>query len=125
MRRRLQIEFVAERLDNSILKSLGFPLSVRRYLSRHAAGALSPEASLATAVTFRKFFVTTCRSLPIRDHREQLARAALTNGCARRIVTQVVAGEVDRWIRRDLLAPQDLLVDVPHLFDAHAVSPRR
>ena len=34
---------------------------------------------------------------------------------ARGVVARVAAGEVDRWVRRDLLGPQDLLVDVPHL----------
>ena len=33
----------------------------------------------------------------------------------RHIVARVVAAEVERWIRRDLLGPQDVLVDIPHL----------
>ena len=34
---------------------------------------------------------------------------------AYRIVSRVVAGEIEKWIRRDLVGPQDVLVDLPHL----------
>ena len=33
----------------------------------------------------------------------------------RRIVSHVVAAEIEKWFRHDVLAPQDVLVDVPHL----------
>ena len=114
-RRREQTAFVAEHLDEPILKSMGFPAPATNDLSRHARGALSPDAALVSKVTFMKFFVTACRSLPIRADRAKLAKAASASDMARRVVARVVAGELDRWVRRDLLGPQDSLVDVPHL----------
>ena len=115
-RRRRQIRFVEERLDEPILKSLGISASASHYLSRHARGALSPRVTHVTTVTFMKFFVTAGRSLPIPVDRTDLAKAAIGGDMtARHVVARIVAGEVDRWVRRDLLGPQDLLVDVPHL----------
>ena len=114
-RRRRQREFVEAHLDEPVLKSMGFPASATADLSRHARGALSPEVARVSNVTFKKFFVTASRSLPIRTDRAELAKAAAVSNEARDVVVRVVAGEVDRWVRRDLLGPQDLLVDVPHL----------
>ena len=112
-RRRKQIRFVEEHLDEPILESLKFPPFAPNYLSRHARGALSPDAANATSITFSRFFVDSCRSLPIRKERKQLA--ARRDTVTRDVMSRVVAGELDRWFRRDLLASQDLLVDLPHL----------
>lgn len=114
-RRRAQIRFVAEHFDKPILKSLEFPASASHSLSRHAKGALSPEAELVAKVTFKTFFVKACRSLPIRADREKLARAVPKEDPARTVTSRVAAGELDRWFRRNLLGPQDVLVDLPHL----------
>ena len=131
-RRRRQTEFVEEHLDEPVLNSLGFPGSAWNDMSRHARGALSPDAALVNKVTFKKFFVTACRSLPVRKDRENLAKVASENDIARNVISRVVAGEVDRWIRRDLLGPQDVLVDLPHLvtrmpflLGRHANEPER
>lgn len=113
-RRRRQIKFVRDRLDAPILGAMRFPSSASVSLSRDASAALAPEAKRLSAVTFRKFFVTACRSLPIRPERQKLAKAA-TGSPMRDIVARVVAGELDRWFRRNLLGPQDVLVDLPHL----------
>ena len=89
-----------------------------RSLSRHAKGALSPEVELSTSlakVTFKTFFTKACRSLPIRSDRENLARAVQREKLACTVTSRIVAGELDRWFRRDLLGPQDVLVDLPHL----------
>ena len=115
-RRRLQIAFVKEHLDDSILSTLGLPKSATDRLSRHALGSLCPEARLVRRVTFRKFFVASCRSLPIREERKRLAKSITSKDdplCD--IACRVVAAELDRWIRRNLLGPQDVLVDLPHL----------
>ena len=115
-RRRRQIQFVAEHLSDPILRTFGFPRSTAAYLSRHARGALSAALKLTDRVTFKKFFVTSCRSLPLPRQREILARSTRpADGAAREVVSRVVAGELDRWFRRDLLGPQDVLVDLPHL----------
>ena len=114
-RRRAQIRFVAEHFEKPILESLGFPAFASHHLSRHAKGALSPEAKLVAKVTFKTFFVKACRSLPIRSDREKLAKAVPRENLARTVTSRVAAGELDRWFRRDLLGPQDVLVDLPHL----------
>ena len=114
-RRREQIEFVKAHFDEPILKALSFDAEAVNYLSRHAKGVLSPDKAMVMRTTFKKFFVTSCHSLPIRRERETLARIASNNDTIRGVVSRVVAAEIDRWIRRDILAPQDLLVDLPHL----------
>ena len=121
-KRRRQIAFVKEHLSEPVLEALSFSADHIDYLSRHAKGALSPETedgSIGT-VTFREFFERSCRSLPIRKEREELAskidsESPTERSTALRIVARVIAAEIDRWIRRDLLGPQDVLVDVPHL----------
>ena len=113
--RRRQIQLVVEHLDDSIVMTLGFPKSDVKQLSRHARGALSLEESPGR-VTFRKFFVSSCRSLPILLDRRRLGTAAAReDGPAREAVSRVVAAEFGKWIRRDLLGPQDVVVDLPHL----------
>lgn len=114
-RRRAQIRFVGDSLDRPILESMAVPATASESLSQHAVGALSPEAASTNRVTFLKFFVTACRSLPIRIDRKKLAEDAGAGGRARDIVSRIVAGEFDRWLRRSILAPQDVLVDLPHL----------
>ena len=115
-RRRTQIHFVSEHLDAPILKSLGFERpAAADGLSRHAKGALSPDAPNVTTITFQRFFEKTCRSLPIPDHRQKLSKAAPEGDTARDVVSQVVAAELERWVRRELMGPQELVVDVPHL----------
>ena len=96
------------------------------YLSRRAVGTLTPEANSedigiqgsapANTVTFEAFFLNSCRSLPAYADRKRLARQASDGDeSSREAVARVVAAEIDRWIRRDVLGPQDVLVDVPHL----------
>ena len=114
-RRQEQILFVVERLDRPILHSLGFPATASDYLSRHATGALSPHTEHVESVTFLAFFVEACRSLPNLPDRETLSAAVSESEPLRHIVARVVAAELERWIRRDLLGPQDVLVDIPHL----------
>ena len=121
-RRRKQVAFVKAHLNEPVLEALSFSTDQIEYLSRHAKGALSPEAedtSIGT-VTFREFFERSCRSLPIRQEREQLASKIDSESRTERnttlnILARVVAAEIDRWIRRDILGPQDVLVDAPHL----------
>jgi hypothetical protein len=119
-RRRQQIAFVQRSLKKPILQSFQFPDSAVAALSRHAKGLLSPDAQYVTAdahvgkpiskVTFAEFFHSTARSLPAEEDREKLLK--MKN---HRIIARTVAGELDVWFRRDVLATQDAIVDVPHL----------
>ena len=121
-KRRGQIDFVKKHFDDPVLTALSFPEEQIEYLSRLAKGTLSPEIddSSMKSVTFKTFFETSCHSLPIRRERENItalldSRTRAVRILARNVVARVVAAEIDKWIRRDLLGPQDVLVDVPHL----------
>ena len=121
-KRRRQIDFVKKHFDDPVLTALSFPEEQIEYLSRHAKGALSPDIddSSMKIVTFKQFFETSYRSLPIRQEREKItelfdSQTRAVRSSARNVVAHVVAAEIDKWIRRDLLGPQDVLVDIPHL----------
>jgi hypothetical protein len=80
-------------------------------------GVLSPEASADGSggkpideITFREFFRHSPRSLSAEEERTALLDAKCDS-----VIGRVVAGELEGWFRRDVLGPQDVLVDVPHL----------
>ena len=125
-KRRKQIEFLKNTLNSPIVETLEFPRRAIDYLSRHAVGTLTPDESAEdndiqdsaplSTVTFEAFFLHSCRSLPVYADRERLAhQASHGNESSREVVANVVAAEIEKWIRRDVLGPQDVLVDVPHL----------
>jgi hypothetical protein len=119
-RRKRQIDFVGAHLSKPILRSFGFTGDVIGTLSRHAVGALNPEATKgessdaatisADELTFRQLFESSPRTLALDDE-----RTALLNGKNRTRVARAIAGELDLWFRRDVSGPQNVLVDVPHL----------
>lgn len=130
-RRRAQIEFIKRNLDHPILESLGFPDEAIEQLSLQAIAFLSPEADDGGAngagsvreVTFWQHFRSSNRTL-IRDDRRGLfgdppveipASAEGVEDNIKTIAARVVAGELDFWFRRDILGPQRLLIDAPHL----------
>jgi len=122
-RRRKQIAFVRDHLDDSVLRSLGFDKTRTGLLSAHALGALSPTAEPEGAenggvspeeISFTEVFVARDRSLPVRRERENLAKAT-SNEVVRDIIARTVAADIDFWFRRDIVGPQEPLVDLPHL----------
>ena len=125
-KRHEQIVFIKNDIGSTIVKTLDFPQESVDYLSRHAVGTLTPTAIAEdigmqdriplSSVTFMDFFLHSCRSLPAYADRERLVRQASDgNELSREVVARVVAAEIDKWLRRDVLGPQDVLVDVPHL----------
>lgn len=123
--RKKQVEFVGKQLDKSLADSLGFDDKAISFLSLHAQGALSPEATSNGGVdqdsipfnelSFRDVFVGKERSLPIKRERQRLSEAEDANTNLRDIIARVVAADMDLWFRRDIVGPQEPLVDVPHL----------
>jgi hypothetical protein len=122
-KRRKQIAFVRDHLDDSVLPSLDFDSNRTGLLSAHALGALSPTAEPEGAenggmspeeISFRHVFVARDRSLPVRRERENLA-SATGNEFVRDIIVRAVAADIDFWFRRDIVGPQEPLVDLPHL----------
>ena len=53
-------------------------------------------------------------SLPIPADRKLLHEARENSGVTE-IIARTVAAYIDRWFRRDVLGPQEALVDLPHL----------
>jgi len=124
-RRRDQIDFVRKHLDDSVVEMLGFDDEAIGFLSLHAKGALSSEAGSDgmgegghqfKKLTFRHVFLAKDRSLPSKTEREDISNAERNgNKALRDIIARVVAADVDLWFRRDVLGPQEPLVDIPHL----------
>ena len=124
-KRRMQIDMVASKFDTPVLQALGFSEENTAALSPLARESLAPSAPLAEsgsesteieAITFLDVFLGRDRSLPALHDREVLASTARTgNADARQIISRVVASDIEHWLRCDVLAPQDTLVDVPHL----------
>jgi hypothetical protein len=125
-KRRKQIAFVQDNLDKPVLDTFNFTNEAIQFLSRHARGALSPSARSDLAedgdapdireVTFRHLFLSSSRSLPDKREREYLDQEQ-RRGKAEigEVIARVVAAEVDRWFRLDVVGPQEALVDIPHL----------
>ena len=123
--RRGQIKTVATELARPVLESLGFSPGNAAALLPLARGSLTPSAPLdgrgseptaIESITFLDVFLGKERSLPALQDRRVIAEAAKDgNARARQIVSRVVAADVEHWLRCDVLAPQDTLVDVPHL----------
>jgi hypothetical protein len=127
-RRRQQIAFVRDCLSQSILDALEFPTDPDSlgFLSRHAVGALAPdlepegtpdeESIPIQRVSFQRYFQARNRSFPdVRDRKRLIEKANGDDPIAREIIARVVAADIDHWLRRDVLGPQELLIDVPHL----------
>lgn len=115
--RRELIAEIESRLDEPLLEVLEFSDRSLELLSRHAKGALSPEASTDAdlrEVTCIGFFKTSCRSLLPQD-RDDLADGARAGNLYARAVARSVAADLEKWVRRDALVPQDVLIDLPHL----------
>ena len=119
-RRQEQIDFVHERLDEQVFSSLAFNDDAIGFLSHHAKGALSSKAGAdggddisIKEVTFRDVFLEA-DSLPIPADRKRLHKRR-ENPEVSMIIARVVAAYIDRWFRRDVLGPQEVLVDLPHL----------
>ena len=125
--RRKKIEFVQHRLDETVSDVFGIGADNFDSLSRQARALLSlaeetkehgTEGGRArgTTATFRDVFLASNRSLPNKEERIILQRKAEQDiGSVDAIVARVVAADIDFWFRRDVLGPQEVLVDIPHL----------
>ena len=119
-RRREQVIFVQERLDKEAFPALAFNEDVIGFLSYHAKGALSSDTATngGDGLSIQKGALSNlflkADSLPIADDRKRLYEAR-ENSEVQGIIARVVAAYIDRWFRRDILGPQEALVDLPHL----------
>lgn len=126
-RRRKQIEFVEGHLEQRVGASLGLVAEDFDALSRQARSLLSQaeeaipdvtvdgQASGAEA-TFAGVFLASQRSLPDQSEREALLKRVKDDQEGiKTIIARVVAADIDFWFRREVLGPQEVLVDIPHL----------
>lgn len=134
-RRSEQVNRLQADLDRPLLELLGFPEELDPYLSRRAIAFLSPQASegddrVGTInirdVSAWDHFYHSSRTLS-KDDRRDLVNGQGGNWEEKRrpdsstldkIIARVVAAELDFWFRRDVLGPQRLLIDTPHLLAA-------
>jgi hypothetical protein len=129
-RRKKQVDVVREYIDQPILTTLNFPEQVISELGSQALAFLSPhvferkiEKRGVREATFWDQFLNSSRTLSEDDRSGLLGveKAELANQCPSDdpdvldVVARVVAGELDFWFRRDILGPQNLLIDAPHL----------
>ena len=111
-RRKKQVQFLEENFDRSVWEALGFPSEADEYLSLRAKAALTYRSKSIQEVTFQTFFDAS-RTLPPAE--KDTLVAGKNGDLARRAIHQITAYEVDRWLRRDVLGTQDVLIDLPHL----------
>jgi len=121
--RAAQVAMIQPNPDASVFATIGFPTdpNALAFLSHHAKGALYPlsverpeeGAKLIQDVTFRDVFIAKTRSLPVEDERKDLAAAR--TAAMDDVIARVVAADLELWFRRDVVGPQELLVDAPHL----------
>ncbi len=112
-RRREQIDFVASNLENSVWETLGFPSMEYEYLSLRARSRFLPDIDIRET-SFIEFFKSS-HILPPAEIEKINKLANKGNELARKAIYRISAYEVDRWLRRDVLAAQDVLIDLPHL----------
>ena len=114
-RRREQIGFLETRYDEPVWKAMRFPVEAEEYLSLRARSVLSSTERDAREASFEAFFDAS-RALPPSEIKK-LKELSLREdaGFARAAVLRIAAYEVDRWIRRDVLGTQDVLIDLAHL----------
>ena len=128
-RRKKQIEIVKANIDKPILKTFNFPDEVIKQLSLQAIAFLSPlveETGTDCDIKDVTFWHQFCHSNRTLHKADRFGLLGKINGgelpleapkCERirGVVARVVAGELDFWFRRDILGPQRLLIDAPHL----------
>ena len=126
-KRREQIQFVKEHLDVNISEAFDISTDDFNFLSRQARSLLSQaeetretepggDETNGMTATFREIFLASSRSLPNEQERKTLnSKSEQNKDGIELIMARVVASDIDLWFRRDVLGPQEVLVDIPHL----------
>ena len=126
-KRREQIAFIDAKLSRGVCETFGITSRYFQFLSRQARSLLSQAEEVKESdnsdddlaglhATFLDVFLASSRSLPNREERERLiAHMNEDEVGSRTIIARVVAADIEFWLRRDVLGPQEVLVDVPHL----------
>jgi hypothetical protein len=134
--RHAQLKEISSLLDESIAGYFELDADeVWDRLSRNAVARICPgSTNEARTTTFRKFFRHSAISLREQDRKKILGdfsweqerglsaadadrKRQRIAGRADDIIARVVAAELSLWLQRDVLGPQDPLVDLPHLLE--------
>jgi hypothetical protein len=118
VQRRALIGRIKDHLDHSLLEVIQFPVEMISRLSDRAFGFLFPlidglPGTFSQAENLKKLEALTVRQflLSMNEHKE-FERAIEANPTR---AASAAAARIAKWYSRAVLAPQDLLVDVPHL----------
>ena len=113
-RRRQQIRFLERGFEQPVWEALGFPVEAEEYMSLRAKAPLSSGDEEIQEAGF-DVFLKASRTLPPAEIEKLRELANDGADHARKAIRRIAAYEVDRWVRRDLLGTQDVLIDLPHL----------
>ena len=109
--RRVQTLSASAVFGQAIVATLGMTAADASRLSDTAFGFLAPKAERyeqLAETTFRDFIKGNSAALDTRDGEALVERDP--DGSAR-----IAASRIAKWLEREVLGPQDVLVDVPHL----------
>lgn len=98
-----------ENLDDRIVEFFSFPEEGVAGLSDQACAALDPTTRSTGRVTFFDFYRKACDSL-IPGEKDKLVKVGDHSA-----IRRIVVAEIEAWLYRHVLAPQSIVVDIPHL----------
>ena len=96
-------------LNSRVLEFFSFPKEAVGGLTNAACAQLDPITRNTGVVTFLDFYEKACSSL-VPGEKQQLSNVGNLSA-----VRRIVSAELEAWLYRHVLAPQAILVDVPHL----------
>ena len=103
-----RINIVSDALDKPIVEVFGMQSNDISRLSDSAFGFVAPDAkelSSFETTTFREFISKASGDRDLESLLEFNKKSAL----------RFIAARIGKWLEREVLGPQDVLVDVPHL----------
>jgi hypothetical protein len=107
-----ELEAEADNGEADIFQFFGFDKEKTWEFSWRALGALSNRVrGEDPRLTFSEYLKDGVRALPP----EKLLDISLDKPSTRKVALRLIAFELSRWLREQVLAGQDVLVDVPHL----------
>lgn len=129
-RRVEQIKWVESNLAKTVLTSLGFGDVRKDRLPTEALSSLFPRQDTddVSTLDYLKLFSTAGEGLT-KKQVDEISKGWKDRDKPRlsKIVCRMCAYKIERWLRLHLLAPQDILVDLPHLVQRapHVLGPER
>ena len=110
-----RVEFVEKKLNQSIVKAFGMEAEDIVHLSDTGFGFVAPDASdykVFQEQTFKSFLENTI------DGRDANSVVKTDSGSLRP-AAQFVGARIGKWLEREVLGPQDVLIDIPHLIQLY------